>query len=221
MSRKPDHHSTDEFMKITTTALFIVVSFNLQAQTGTFIDERDGNTYQTITIGNKIWFREHLRLKTSLSYYPNFSKHSEDFTNGNYYSHLELDSLCPKGWRMATLDDLEDYIREIALQNNIPDSAILRSISPNRDSSSHILIGNLNPLQDTLLNLLSTGWVEGNKLEKQKSLTLWMRDTRTNDIKYHAHIGPLGYIIHTHLHNVIDKQRRVRKFSVRCVCEKK
>jgi hypothetical protein len=120
---------------------------------------------------------------------------------------------------VATFDDLEGYIRHVAKLNNMPDSLILRTTSSNRDSSLLILIGNLNPLHDTLLKFLSTGWVEGNKLEKQKSLSLWIIDNRTRDEKFHAHIGPLGYIIHTHLHNIIDKPRRIRKFAVRCVCE--
>lgn len=207
-------------MKILTVGWVLFGSITLQAQTGTFIDQRDGNIYSTITIGKNTWFREHLRLKTASSYFPNFSKDTVDLINGNYYSNSELNNLCPEGWHVATIYEFEEYLKELTTQRNIPDSAILRNTSP-RDSSVHITPGNLNPLRDTLLNLAPIGWVEGNKPHKERSLTLWIRDTRTNDEKFHVHIGALGYVIHTHVHNVIDKPKRIRKFTVRCVCEVK
>lgn len=208
-------------MKIIIAVLIIFITVNVQSQTGTFTDSRDRNVYQTISIGDKVWFRENLRLKTSLSYFPNFSKDTADLIYGNYYSYTELNTLCPEDWHVATINDLTQYIRLLITKHALPDSAIIVNTSADKDSSLFIKLGNINPLVHTMLNLVSIGWVEGNKLQRKKSLTFWLRDTRTNDDKFHTHIGPHGYIIHTHYHNVIDKPKRIRKFAIRCVCENK
>jgi uncharacterized protein (TIGR02145 family) len=198
----------------------LIASILVHAQPGTFTDKRDGNIYSTITIGNKTWFREHLRLKTSLSYFPNFNKDTTELKYGNYYSNNEVHALCPEGWHVATIPEFEEYLAVLARQRNIPDSAIVRNIFP-KDSSAFISLGNMKPLRDTLMNFVPIGWVEGNKINKGRSLTMWMKDSRTNDDKFHVHIGSLGYVIHTHIHNVIDKPKRIRKFTVRCVCDVK
>ena len=210
--------------RVTYLIIILLVISNVecvQAQTGVFTDRRDGNTYQTITIGKRVWLRENLRFKTSLSFFPNVNKDTSDLKYGNYYSYNEMNTICPEGWHVATIKEFEEYLHALAVLNNIPDSSIIRTTQQNRDSAAHISIGGLNPFNDTLLNFPLIGWVEGKKVENKKSVTIWLADTHTNDDKFHAHIGSLGYFIHTHLHNVIDKPKRVRKFTVRCVCEVK
>ena len=53
-------------MSILFTTVLISIS-TARGQTDTVIDNRDGQRYSTVVIGNKIWFREHLRYKTDLS----------------------------------------------------------------------------------------------------------------------------------------------------------
>jgi uncharacterized protein (TIGR02145 family) len=206
-------------MKMITSGLVILITFNLKAQTGIFTDSRDGNIYQTITIGNKIWMREHLRLKTGLSYFPNKNKETTGLKYGNYYSNKELNSLCPKGWHLASVEEFKEYISILTLQNNIPDSSISVTTSKDIDSSQLIRLGNFNALHDTLLKLAPIGWVEGKKIKKDKSLTLWVKDLKNHDDKFHIHIGSLGYSIHTHFHNIVDKPKLIRMFTTRCVCD--
>ena len=79
----------------------------------------------------------------------------------------------------------------------------------------------INVLKENLLNLTPAGWIEGKKMMNTESLNLWVVDKRTNDNKYHLHVGESGYVIHSHIHNIIDKPRRIRMFNVRCVCEVK
>jgi len=67
--------------------LFTTASISIvHAQTDTFIDNRDGQKYSTALIGNKIWFQEHLRYKTSLSYCSTFHIPGNEGITGNYYS---------------------------------------------------------------------------------------------------------------------------------------
>ena len=200
-------------------AFIFITSTGALAQPGTFLDKRDGNVYRTIHFNGKTWFREHLRLKTSHSYFPNVKRDTSALREGNYYLHTELPSLCPKGWHLATIVELEEYILFMARINHVPDSALERSISKDADSSLRITIPGFDPMSDTLLQLRSIGWVQGKKMHLDKSLSLWMNDTRHFDNKFHAHIGKLGYIIHTHEHNIIDKQKLIRMFPVRCVCD--
>jgi len=209
-------------MLIKTTLISISLFFGnvLAAQTGTLIDKRDGNLYQTIQIGNKTWLREHLRFVTRSSYFPNVKGDTIGLYLGNYYSNNEVDSVCPKGWHLATIDELEEYIQAIKQLYSYPDSMVEHTISPHRDSSFRITIKGFDPMSDTLLRLYSIGWVEGKKIHLDKSLSLWLNDTKYFDNKFHAHIGKLGYIIHTHEHNIIDKPKNIRKFPVRCVCDR-
>lgn len=199
--------------------IYFAVS-NLLAQTGAITDMRDGRKYKTITIGNNIWLREHLKYETKLSYFPNGNKKSRGtISMGNYYSSIELDSVCPKGWHVATIEDWEDYF-EILLKNNaLKDSLKIDTLPPNNAILK--TINGLDLFKDSLLNLIPIGWVQGNKIKNQEALALWIINNQAKDNKYHAHIGPKGYIRHTHDHHIIARPKRIRKFAVRCVCENK
>lgn len=104
---------------------------------GTFTDERDGEVYGWIRIGNLEWMTENLRFGTP---YPNkeysgaFSDQDgypqgisqsdgidleADFKeNGNLYDWYEADTLCPTGWRLPTDDDWKDLERQLNMSND-------------------------------------------------------------------------------------------------------
>ena len=202
-------------MRILFCCILLALTCSSQAQFNYFNDPRDGNVYETVTIGNKTWFRENLRLRTDLAHF----KDSSQVRLGNYYSNLDLGSVCPPGWHVATVEELREYILFIARKNNVGDTNIIITRSKDADSSLMINVPGVRPGSDSLLNLVSLGWVEGGKIKKDKAFTMWLTDSQGSDNKFHAHIGALGYIIHTHFHNIIDKPKKVRKFVVRCVCE--
>jgi uncharacterized protein (TIGR02145 family) len=199
------------FLCLITTSVF--------CQTGIYTDPRDSNTYHTIVIGNKVWLRQHLRFETSLSYYPNFNHSEGNIARGNYYSNQELDSVCPKGWHVATIDEWEDYIDTLLKIKGLSKNSLATKVFPAPNNSTAVTIKGFNILEDSLLNLDPIGWVEGKKIANESSLSLWVNQNHSADNKYHIHIGALGYVKHTHDHHVIDKPKRVRKFAVRCVCE--
>jgi uncharacterized protein (TIGR02145 family) len=204
-------------------SLFLLILFLtgslLNAQTGSFTDTRDGQVYRTIDIGGKRWFRENLRFQTSTSFCPQFSKDPSDCKNGNYYSNSELNTICPAGWHVATIPEWESYISLVLKEKNINGGVMRYDSSDKLAKAYSINMPGAHLLNDTLLNLYPSGWVEGWKLKNEKTLHLWVVDTRTFDDKYHLHIAEFGFVKHSHDHHIIDKPAKVRKFPVRCVCE--
>lgn len=206
-------------MRLSFFLVFLLVITGVTAQTGMFTDPRDGQQYQTITIGNRKWFREHLRYQTRFSYCPNFNTDKTACDSGNYYLNTELDTVCPKGWRVPTIDDWNSYIAALYTANHVEiDTTKSKALPPPRHDAN-VTFKHFNIFSDTLLKLAPIGWVEGKKKRLQGSLTLWVNDKENSDTKFHVHIGELGFIRHTHDHNIIDKPKRIRKFPVRCVCE--
>ena len=189
------------------------------AQTGVFTDPRDGQRYNTIVIDGRNWFRENLRFQTAFSFCPNFNKDSATCKDGNYYSNSELDKICPPGWHVATIPEWESYLRVFMKNNGINNGRLQYDTNKYIDNHFSMFITGAEIFKDTLLNLLPVGWVEGIKLVKNDGLTLWVVDTETKDDRYHFHIGKLAVVKHSHKHHIIDRPKKIRKFSVRCVCE--
>lgn len=176
-------------------------------------------------IGEQVWFAENLRLETKDSYFPNFNKGKQSSANGNYYAMVELDQLCPTGWRVAGEKDWDVYFQSMMKVRDMEEQAVKQdTITPPNvfifveDRSSKIQLYNMpNPL-----NLSASGWVQGNKLKNLKSgtMTMWVRDEISGDKKLHVHIGANGYVKHSHDHHIVDEARKNRKFVVRCVQDK-
>lgn len=80
------------------------LKFMINNSPDTFIDNRDGNIYKTIKVGNQIWMTENLRYKT-----VNSKTYSEIVTGelnyGEVYNTLDATSVCPKGWHLPTRNE--------------------------------------------------------------------------------------------------------------------
>lgn len=211
-------------MKVTCAFLLLFLfNLNSQAQSNYFVDSRDAKIYQTVEIGDKIWFEENLKLETNLSYCPNFNKRDTDCNKGNYYTNTELNSLCPYGWRVATLRDWEDYFSFMKTVYGVNNDQIqLDTLTENAEGAMILDASAVVKLlgQDTPLKLEAIGWVEGINIENYGTVTLWVNNEITKDPNYHVHIGKRSYVRHTHKHHIEDEPDKVRKFSVRCVCDK-
>jgi uncharacterized protein (TIGR02145 family) len=197
----------------------LLCSFIVNSQTGSYTDPRDGQQYSTIDIGGKKWFREHLRFQTRHSFCPHYNKDSADCRDGNYYSYSELETICPPGWHVATIPEWEEYLAILVKQHAINGGIVRYDTSSFVKSHFSISMKEGQLFNDSLLLLKPTGWVEGLKLVKNNTLSLWAIDVMTNDIRYHVHLGDQGFIKHSHDHHIFDKPKKVRKFPVRCVCE--
>jgi uncharacterized protein (TIGR02145 family) len=197
----------------------LISSSPAHAQTDTVIDNRDGQSYSSVVIGNKIWLREHLRYRTNLSYCPTFNTKENECINGNYYSNRELDSICPRGWHVSTIGEWEEYVDILLSKRGISKDNLRITTLPPPKTIVAAGLKHISLLNENLLKLTPAGWIEGKKMMNTESLNLWVVDKRTNDNKYHLHVGESGYVIHSHMHNIIDKPKRIRMFNVRCVCE--
>ena len=110
--------------------------FNPSVDYGTLVDERDGKTYKTVTIGDAVWMAENLNF-ADVDAYPILEGHSFCFNNqeancdlmGRLYDRpaamnsascdfkkycdlgdTAVRGLCPAGWHIPTLREAEDLL---------------------------------------------------------------------------------------------------------------
>jgi len=71
---------------------------------GSFTDPRDGQTYETITIGKQVWLAENLNFKTKFSgYYDNLQSNGEVY--GSLYPWEDAMIACPSGWHLPSNEE--------------------------------------------------------------------------------------------------------------------
>lgn len=231
-------------LKFILSVILIIFGSALYGQTQTFIDSRDSSEYTLVTIGNRVWFQENLKLETDQSHCPNFNRRKGDCKKGNYYSYKELAHLCPKNWRIANLSDWEAYIDALIdkdlgeqhknilqvdtlsfwgdLKHEVDTTHLTKAI-PYATVDIQINSPHFDLFKsDNPLHLENVRWVEGRKVRKKSgSFTLWINHENLSDARYHVHIGSNNYVKHIHKHNIDDTPSKTRKFAVRCVCDVK
>ncbi len=86
----------------------------IQDDNGTFVDVRDGTSYQYIQIGTTDWMVENVRYQDNrgVDYYVEKANNDEEF--GGYYGMQDITSICPKGWQMPSYEHLRELIHSLA-----------------------------------------------------------------------------------------------------------
>ncbi len=186
-------------------------------QDSVYVDKRDGKVYPLVTLENVQWFKTNLSFASATSWCTQQTK-IINCADGNFYSYKGLDSVCPQGWRIPNWTEWESAIKVVVKLNKLDRTKIkLDSSKYNRAS---ILVNGINLFKDSLgLNIKPVGWVEGNKREGQRNnqANFWVLEPATGDPTTHIHIADKGYVKHGHDHEIIDKPKNQRRFSVRCV----
>lgn len=110
----------DDFNPIQASKEIVVVKDELNVSiTGTgirpsnphFVDERDGRTYYTATIGDLVWMRHNLAYAEYGKPYRESPAVSGIF--GQYYLWEEAQKACPEGWRLPTNEDWANLGKEV------------------------------------------------------------------------------------------------------------
>lgn len=98
-------------MCIILLASAVVLTFTACGGESPMTDSRDGKTYKTVNIGDKIWMAENLNHQTDGSMcYENRSARCEK--NGRLYLWNEAVTACPEGWHLPSRNEFEDLIRQ-------------------------------------------------------------------------------------------------------------
>jgi len=74
----------------------------------TFTDNRDGNVYNTVEIGNQTWMAENFAYKPADGFWAYNNDENNVSTYGYLYTLETAQSICPDGWHLPSIDEWEE-----------------------------------------------------------------------------------------------------------------
>ena len=103
---------------------------NCESSYGTLTDERDGETYKTVQIGDYMWMAENLRYAgEDVTYYHAGGNAENDAVYGLLYNGNVAMEVCPSGWHLPTKDEFQNLLDFVNSQLNESESAFLTLIA--------------------------------------------------------------------------------------------
>ena len=107
VAKDPEGATSESTIWSFTTANNIICSF---------IDSRDGKTYETVTLGNQTWMTENLAYKPSEGKYWAYDNSNANISSYGYLYDWETSKkVCPEGWHLPSKGDwteLEKYLAD-------------------------------------------------------------------------------------------------------------
>jgi len=110
------------------------------------VTDYDGNSYNTVKIGNKIWMAENLNYTTGYGSWCYDDKESNCNTYGRLYNWETAKKVCPDGWHLPTDEEWKELEMYLGMSQADVDNQGWRGI--NEGSK---LAGNKNLWQDGIL----------------------------------------------------------------------
>ncbi len=104
------------------------LTFNATAEDldGVFIDPRDGQGYQIVTIGTQTWFAENMNYETDDSwFYENSTSNGEKY--GRLYNQETAKVACPDGWHLPSKSEWTTLINYLGGEDDTALVAKLKS----------------------------------------------------------------------------------------------
>jgi len=111
-----------------------------------FVDERDGNSYRLILVGDVLWMAENLKYKTEYDSYcfDDDSMNCEKY--GRFYTFLRANRACPDGWSVSSDKDWKELEKHLGMDESRLDDIKFRGVIaskllPEGDSGFDALYG--------------------------------------------------------------------------------
>ena len=103
--------------KILLIAILLIAMSTVAQEYGTFIDSRDGKTYKTVKIDNRIWLAENLNFATDSNSYCYENNPSNCDVYGRLYNWENAKKACPSGWHLPSKMEWADLIEYLGGEN--------------------------------------------------------------------------------------------------------
>ncbi len=112
---------------------------NCEWQHGYVQDERDGNKYRTVMIGEQKWLAENMRY-AEVTHYSVGGDSANDATYGYLYTALNAQNVCPVGWHLPTKSEF-NTLNTYVTAHKTSSSNFLALIANSADWSAYALQG--------------------------------------------------------------------------------
>lgn len=220
-----------------TLILFSAGSHLAVSQDKVFTDRRDGQQYRYTEINGLKWMLDDLNYFTELSF--DLAPEINDtlkyrVPEARWYHLLEIDTVCPAGWRLPTADEWFGYIvsRVEGVNGKYSVSSLKDTYTIRKFNDDIDLYEDGNSLE-----LQYMGIFQGSTFQQHPGMAdYWIQDLpmkseiekgsgriavrESYENRAHVHLFPEYTNFHSHMHNLDEnKPDEMRRFLVRCVCE--
>jgi hypothetical protein len=110
----PTSSSSSEESSSSSSEIIISSSSQLDAiiEGGVMLDRRDNQTYEIITLNDKIWMAQNIGYETPSGSFCYEDKETNCDVYGRLYTYEAAQSACPGGWHIATRAEFEEAMAE-------------------------------------------------------------------------------------------------------------
>lgn len=199
----------------TNTSESDIYSFTTESGNGTitYTDPRDGQTYETVEIGNQVWFAENLNYETDNSWWYNNDAENGDFYGRLYTWEAALEA-CPIGWHLPSDEEWKTLEMELGMSQSEADDTGWRGTDQgDQMKATYGWFSGGNGTNSSGLTALPGGvhW-GGGSFEHLGNYGYWWSSTEASDSNvWRRTIFNIGSQV------LRDESNKSRGYSVRCI----